>query len=270
VSGAIDLALVPEAAGYTVDFAGGLHAFGGAPPAAVSAYYGGWDIVRGVAIGPRGVGWVLDAYGGLHPFGAAGVPPPTTSGATAYWYGWDIARGVVLLPGRDDAGYVLDGWGGVHAFGGAPAPRGGPYWPGWDIARALTLLPDGTGGYVLDGWGGVHPFALGNNPIPSVPGSGPYFPGSDIARGIVAPSKSAAMELDGYGNVYGMGTPATGSFQWPGHDVAIGLAVDPASGWVVYSERGGAVHTVNTTPAVALPDTWSFSAVRGAALIPGS
>jgi SpoIID/LytB domain protein len=266
-SAVVDLALVPEPAGYVLDYAGGLHPFGGAAAPRLTAYFGGWDIARGVAIGPAGTGVVLDGWGGLHPFGTATSPPPNPTGATGYWQGWDIARSVVLMPGRDDAGYVLDGWGGLHPFGGAPSTRGGPYWSGWDIARAVALLPDGTGGYVLDGWGGVHAFAIGSGAIPPTASGAAYFSGRDVARGLVVLGPGRGFVLESDGEVHGFGGAATSSFLTAqGGAVAIGGG--GPSGWGVWVERGGQLHTVNATPSVPPTITWGFGAVRGIALVP--
>jgi hypothetical protein len=56
---------------------------------AVSGYWRGWDIARGLWLlpGSAGAGYTLDGWGGLHPFG--GAPPIASS---PYWSGHDIAR----------------------------------------------------------------------------------------------------------------------------------------------------------------------------------
>jgi hypothetical protein len=54
--------------GFVVDAWGGIHGFGSAKVVAASAYWPGWDIVRGIAIDGHGNGTVLDAWGGRHPF----------------------------------------------------------------------------------------------------------------------------------------------------------------------------------------------------------
>jgi hypothetical protein len=75
--------------GYTLDGFGGVHGFGGQPDPAVSVYWGGWDIARGIDLAADGQGGnVVDGFGGVHPFGRAQA---TTM--TEYWQGWDIARG---------------------------------------------------------------------------------------------------------------------------------------------------------------------------------
>jgi hypothetical protein len=63
------------AGGYTVDVYGGLHPYGDAPYEGVSAYYPGWNIVRGATLNacdPSGhSGWTVGGYGGMHQFGGA-------------------------------------------------------------------------------------------------------------------------------------------------------------------------------------------------------
>jgi subtilisin family serine protease len=192
-----DLALRPNSAcsGYVLDGWGGLHAFGGAPPAS-GPYWPGWDIARGVALHPNGGGYVLDGRGGVHRFGGA----PAVSG-TPYWPDWDIARAITISP-DGTGGYVVDGYGGLHSFqiagGAAPArPQGSPYWPGWDIAEGGSLHPD-RGGYVLDGWGGIHDHDGAKRPSAS-----PYWPGWDIARGMaVWPDGRGGYVLDGWGGLH--------------------------------------------------------------------
>lgn len=94
-----DVQLVPgngNHTGYVLDGFGGLHPFhptgdGSASPGAitVTAYWGGWDIARGLYFLPGSptAGYTLDGYGGLHPFGGA----PTLVNHP-YWGGWDIAK----------------------------------------------------------------------------------------------------------------------------------------------------------------------------------
>jgi len=96
-----DIVLVPGDgghSGYTLDGWGGVHPFhvkgdGSTMPGAiaVSGYWPGWDIARGLWLlpGSASAGYTLDGWGGLHPFGGA----PAINGA-AYWPGWDIARAV--------------------------------------------------------------------------------------------------------------------------------------------------------------------------------
>ena len=261
---AVDVTLVAEPDGYVVDFAGGLHPFGGAPAATGSAYFGGWDIVRGVAVGRGGAGVVLDGWGGLHPFGSTRAQAPSGTASSAYWPGWDIARGVVLLPDAS-GGYVLDGWGGLHPFGTAPAVSGGPYWPGWDIARGVALLPDGSGGYVLDGWGGVHPFAVGGGPAPPPASDATYF-GSDIARGLAVVAAAQGAVVDVQGRVHGFGSPARSQPSAPA--AAVALTSDFATGWMLWAASTGELTSVGATPSTAPSARWGFSAARGAAMIP--
>jgi len=76
--------------GWVLDTEGGLHAFGGAPPAKTSASWPGHDLARAVVADEAGPGgWVVDAHGGLHPFGGAEVVH-----GTGWWPGLDLVRGV--------------------------------------------------------------------------------------------------------------------------------------------------------------------------------
>jgi hypothetical protein len=210
--------------GYTVDAWGGVHPFGAAPRVATSAYWRGWDIVRGVAVNADGSGYTLDGFGGLHSFGGAAVP------RAPYWRGWDIARGVALLPSskkQSPAGYVLDAFGGVHPFGGAPAVSVSGYWRGWAIVRGIAVDPGGPGGYVLDAFGGVHPF--GGAPAVSVSG---YWRGWDIARGVALMAhrsgSPAGYTVDGKGGVHPFGTaPAVTGVGYWNADVVKGIALAP-------------------------------------------
>jgi outer membrane protein assembly factor BamB len=241
---------------YTLDGYGGLHGDGSAPALATTAYWGGWNIARSVAVFPDGLGgYVMDGYGGLHGFGNA-----TPVIGFAYWGGWDIAREVVLAPWSsrtNPAGWTLDGYGGIHPFGGAPAITGFAYWGGWDIARGLVILPDSTpgsvAGYSMDGYGGVHPFGG----APAVTGFA-YWGGWDIARGItMSPNASktnpAGWTLDGYGGVHPFGSaPMISNFAYWGWDIARGIVAWTGSGgggWVM--EGYGGIHPFGNAPAVA-------------------
>jgi hypothetical protein len=87
-----DIALLPGSrSGYTLDAYGGLHPFsdGGTMPPAIPApaYWGGWDIARGLLMTTASGGYLLDGYGGMHNFGGA----PTAQGL---YFGWDIAKNV--------------------------------------------------------------------------------------------------------------------------------------------------------------------------------
>lgn len=146
--------------GYILDGYGGLHPFAGGgapmPPAAqTSAYWGGWDIARSVALlAGSNAGYVMDGYGGLHPFAMAGVPMPTAvpDSSHAYWSGWNIARGLSLWTSANagsPGGWTMDGYGGVHSFGSAPALVGSAYWSGWDIARSSAGAGSGSGARIL-------------------------------------------------------------------------------------------------------------------------
>lgn len=268
----VGLALVSEPRGYTLDLFGGLHPFGGAPPTQGGPYWLGQDVARKVVVGPSGAGYVMDAYGGLHPFGTPAAAAPPVPQGLPYWPGWAIARDVVLLPGSDRAGYLLDGWGGIHPFGGAPPVRGSIWWQGWDIARGLALNPDGRGGYVLDGWGGLHAFAVGDNPIPPEPSLTAYWTGWDIARGLVVTGSGRGFVLDGWGSLHGFGgQTGAGSWWWGGRDNAVGLAgVGGTSGWVVYTDRAGYLHTgPESAPAAMTGDLWpGQDIVRDVAVVP--
>ena len=265
VARAVDLGLYAEPQGYTLDYAGALHPFGGAPPARTSAYWPGWDIARWVVMGPKGNGWVMDAWAGMHPFGTDAVPPPTGATGLPYWPGWQIARGVVLLPGRDNAGYVLDGWGGLHPFGGAPAVRASGYWTGWDIARGLALRPDGTGGYVIDGWGGLHPFAVGSNPMPAEPSGVAYFPGQDVVRKIVLTGPTSGYTLDAGGAAYPFGGASAEGL--PTRAGGLGGAGTDPRGWLVEADAGGWLYTVGTgAPGLAPSAVWNGNVVRDVAV----
>ena len=96
-----DVALAPgstssNVAGVTLDGWGGVHPFGSAGTASVSAFWPHWDIARAVQFSPvssaaNPQGWVLDGYGGVHAFGGA----PAVTGV-AYWPGLDIARQLLV------------------------------------------------------------------------------------------------------------------------------------------------------------------------------
>lgn len=241
-----DMAAIPETEGYVLDAWGGLHAFGGAAQVRSTGYWSSWDIARRVVVRRDGAGYVLDGWGGLHPFGTKYTPIPSVPATSAYWPGWDIARDAVLIPPNGSAGYVLDGFGGLHPFGGAPRARTSGYWSGWDIARRVAVNPDGKGGYVLDGWGGLHPFAIGDNPMPPVPGgiSG-YWPGWDIARDLVLVNNGKGYTVDGWGGMHGFGGAAgRGSWWWSGRDMVVGATTDGYTrGWIVYTDRFGGLHS---------------------------
>ncbi len=109
-------ALRPQGGGYEVDYSGGIRPVGDAPNVAQYAYFGGWDIVRGLALNPDGNGgYVLDGFGGIWPFGNA--QPVVTAG---YFSGWDIARDIV-----DASDLYCDEPGGLHdgRLGRAPPIR---------------------------------------------------------------------------------------------------------------------------------------------------
>ena len=218
-------AVRPQGGGYEVDFAGGVWAVGGAPAVAQSAYFNGWDIVRGIALNPDGKGgYVLDGLGGVWPFGNAAKL------TTFPYFGWDIARDIVMLPtstATKPAGYVMDAWGGLHPFGSAPKITKGGYWPGWDIARDVIINPNGPGGWVLDGFGGLNPF----NGAPNVTVSA-YWSGWDIARGAAiynGPNGLAGYVLDGWGGMHPVNNaPAVvGTKGWVMQDYARYLTLAP-------------------------------------------
>jgi Mannosyl-glycoprotein endo-beta-N-acetylglucosaminidase len=220
-------ALRTQGGGYEVDYSGGIRPVGDAPNVAQNAYFGGWDIVRGLALNPDGNGgYVLDGFGGIWPFGNA--QPVVTAG---YFSGWDIARDIVMLPtstATNPAGYMMDGWGGLHPFGAAPPITAAGYWPGWDIARDVIVNPNGPGGWVLDGWGGLAPF----NDAPPLTISR-YFHGVDIARGVAVyngPNGLVGYVLDAWGSLHsvnGASPSIVVTHYWPGRDYAKFVAINP-------------------------------------------
>lgn len=192
----------PDGSGYVLDGWGAMHPFRGAPSIAVSGYWPGRDITRGVALSDDGTwGYVVDWWGGVHPVGGA-----PSIGNGPYWLGRDVARAIVLTPGAtksNPGGWVLDAWGAVHAFGSAPRITSSGYWPGQDVARGLTVNPDGSG-YVLDWWGGLHPFggAAGVS-------TAAYWPGRDVARAVVSigsASSPAGYVMDNFGGMNRFGS----------------------------------------------------------------
>lgn len=253
---------------YTLDGYGGLHADGGSPAMAATAYWSGWKIARGAALLPDGTGgYVLDGFGGLHKFGSA-APESASS-----YFGWDIARDVALLTSSTPTqpkGYTLDGYGGIHPFGGAPAAKGYPYFAGRDIVIKIVLLSDGSGGYTLDAFGGLHPFAIGSGaPAPSIANNS-QWPGWRIVRGVALnPNSSAAgasgVTLDAYGGVHpfnsggaaGTVSPAGPYFGW---DIARAVVLGQGStsarpqGWVL--DGWGGLHAFGGAPEVASGAYW--------------
>jgi len=125
--------------GYVLDGYGGVHPFGGAPAMPQqTAYWGGWDVARRLALNPSSAcnglqpsGYVLDAYGGIHSIGGA----PAVTGDP--YFGFNIARDIELT--STGAGYVLDGYGGTHQFGGAPGLNSPGYQGGHDVFRAMSV-----------------------------------------------------------------------------------------------------------------------------------
>lgn len=276
--------------GYTLDFTGVLHPFGGAP--AVSSYASWtWNAARGAALCPKtdNYGYTLDLYGGLHPIGVA---PPITQYAS---WGSDVARGLVLRPDCE-SGYVLDDFGGIHPFATTvanlpPQPTRYAYWNNWDIARGIVLYGNINGadsGYTLDGLGGVHPW--GNAPNVTIQNS---FT-SDIARGLVLatlpeyqvdpafgflasdgtnPSFGACCTgylLDGYGGVHPWGAaPTTASpAYWNGVDKARGFAFSPGLAIGYYTDGTGTLYSFRpnvpvTRGVVLLPDGHSGYTLDG-------
>jgi hypothetical protein len=61
--------------GYVLDYSGGIHPFGAAPPLNSGPTWPGWDVAVTCALGPGSPagssGRKVDAYGQVHPFGAA-------------------------------------------------------------------------------------------------------------------------------------------------------------------------------------------------------
>jgi hypothetical protein len=163
---------VGAASGYVLDGWGGLHPFGGAPAAAASASWPGWDIARDVVARTGGGGWVLDGWGGLHPFG--GAPGVTTTGA---WPGADVARRIVL-DDTGNRGWVLDINGGMHRFApvgtGLPAVLSNPLAP--QVPARDAFVGSGGTGFFVTGQRAVGVF--GTPACVAFPG----WPGWDIGR----------------------------------------------------------------------------------------
>jgi len=86
---AVDVILNPSdpTSGYTLDRWGGVHQFGHAPAATVTAYWPGQDVARKVLVTnwTTGAGYVMDLDGALHPFNGA----PRVNGLP-YWKGGKI------------------------------------------------------------------------------------------------------------------------------------------------------------------------------------
>jgi kumamolisin len=254
--------------GFTLDGYGGVHPYGAAPPVpdASHAYWGGWNIARGVAVCPENNhrGYTLDGYGGIHRFGDTTLPE-WPSGDNAYWSGWDIGRAIVLTSCSPSvSGYVLDGWGGLHQFGGAPATAPSAYWPGWDIAVGVAACPDVPGtGYTLDAYGGIHPFGAGLTGIADT--SHAYWAGWRIARAIAlthcAKGDTRGYTLDGWGGVHAFSNcrcvadPGTSAY-WPGWDIARGIQVlsDGSGGYVL--DGWGGLNQFGNAPAATPGAYW--------------
>lgn len=164
--------------GYTLDFYGGLHAWGGATKVAAPTYAKPYQIYRALVMDPAmdGKGWAMDFYGRIEAFGGAG----NVTGWTTQRWSFPIARRLEMSASTRK-GYVLDGWGGVHGVQQSGPPSSG-YWKNWDIARGLALyVVDGAAkGWKLDGFGGVHIVGSGVQ----VAAGGPYWGQWDIARDI--------------------------------------------------------------------------------------
>jgi hypothetical protein len=240
------------AGGYTVDVYGGLHPYGDAPYEAVSAYYPGWNIIRGVvldACDPSGhSGWTVDGYGGMHQFGAA--PFVTVYGG--YYPGWDVIRGVVAWCDQGQAvGYTVDAYGGMHPFssdpGGVepPYPQVTGYWPGQYLTAGIVLIPGTDEGYVVDAYGGLHPF----NGAPYYNVSA-YYPGFNIVRGVtLLPGGGGGYTVDAYGGLHPFGSagyePVSGYYA--GWDIITGVAASSVTGGYTVDAYGG-LHPYGTAP----------------------
>src|SRR5204863_6963036 len=92
--------------GYTLDYSGGIHPFGGAPAVTPSAQWPGQDMAdsmvsRTAASAASPGGWVLDRHGEVHAWGSA---PRLAASET--WPSWDIARG---LAGAGSGGGSTEG-----------------------------------------------------------------------------------------------------------------------------------------------------------------
>jgi kumamolisin len=253
--------------GYTLDGYGGVHSYGASRPVPDSshAYWGGWEIARGVATCPENNhrGYTLDGWGGIHPFGDATLP---AAGASAYWSGWDIARALVLTSCSPKvSGYVLDGWGGLHEFGTLPPPPvgNGTYWPGWDIARAIAVCPDASGGYTMDAYGGVHPWGGG---LPQIgDNTHAYWAGWSIARGLVLTKCSGGdvrgYTLDGWGGVHAFSScrclrdPSFSAY-WSGWDIARAIQVSSDGGGGYVLDGWGGLHEWGTAQPAGAPSAY--------------
>jgi SpoIID/LytB domain protein len=252
----VDLAAVPQISGYVLDGFGGLHPFGGAPPAVGATYRSGHDWARRAIVRPDGAGYVLDANGRLLPFGTTSAPVPPVP-ATATWPGWDIARDAALIPGSN-AGYVLDGWGGLHPFNGAPKVTESGYWPGWDIARRLVMDPGGRGGYVLDGYGALHPFTIAGRPSPPAPAATAYTPKQDQFRDVVLTGSGRGYTVDVRGGLHPFGYGGAFAPPWPSGVGVAGMATDnPARGSAIAADCQGGLHVApDWEGAQSARDTW--------------
>lgn len=260
---------------YVLDGWGGVHPAGNSPALAISGYWEGFDIARGLALFADGSGgYTMDGFGGLFAVGSA----PAITGGHNYWPGWDIARAVVMAPWATPAapaGWILDGFGGIAPFGGAPGVQGNhAYWGGWDIARGLVVFPDSTpgaaAGYMLDGFGGVHGWSAGNAPNPGEARISGYWGGWDIARSLdLVSGTHQGYVMDGFGGLHGFAPEGTafpaeipsGSYAyWRGWDIARSVTMWTAApagspgGWTL--DGYGALHPFGSAPDVSASAYW--------------
>jgi hypothetical protein len=147
------MAVTPDGKGaYVLDGWGGVHPAGTAKPAATTAYWVGWRIVRDLQVDPStgDRGYVLDGFGGLHRFGNMPAARTTAYSST------DFAQSFRFLP-NGTGGYVLDTAGHAHPFavGNNPMPPSLPDMGAPIDGRASYLLLKGGSGAVVTGGGAV-------------------------------------------------------------------------------------------------------------------
>jgi hypothetical protein len=173
--------------GYTLDYRGGFHEFGGAPELGVSG------VVAGVPLSasPRerlyvdwswnpdgsGQGYVLDRWGKLLPFGGATAPP-----RAGRRFSGPITRRLDMQWSPDKRAITLTMFGGMYGdfaavVGSAPTSLGG-LTTRFDAIRDFVVTDWATGaGHMLDLYGGLHEFGGAPNSY-----GFPYNPGGDVAR----------------------------------------------------------------------------------------
>lgn len=156
---AVDIALVPESAGYYIlDSMGGVHRFGSSlidfsqvdrrPP------FFGWEIARDMELvsSRRGL-YILDGMGEVHAVGDVPLFPLSDT-----FFGWDTARDLLLTP-SENGYYVLNSDGLIARAGDARSdvqiPDVRP--AAADRYRSIKRSTGGEGFLVLDATGTVTP-----------------------------------------------------------------------------------------------------------------